>query len=118
MEATKAILKEFLKVEGVIVAALVSFDGFLIDGVGPQDVDLDDMAVAASTGYGLGKRLGENIQGGDIKQIMLEYDKRSVIVAKVPEVDVILFLVSEEGANLGAIRYSIKKHAPSLSKVL
>ena len=118
MEATKAILKEFLKVEGVIVAALVSFDGFLIDGVGPQDVDLDDMAVAASTGYGLGKRLGENIQGGDIRQLMFEYDKRSVVVAKIPEVEVILFLVSEEGANLGAIRYSIKKHAPALTKVL
>jgi len=118
MEKVKTLLKEFTKVEGVIVSALVSFDGFLIDGIGPQDVDLEDMAVAASTAFGLGNRLGENIKGGEINQIMLEYNKRSVIVSKLPDVDVILFIVGEDNSNLGAIRYSIKKHGIELSKTL
>ena len=118
MESPKRLLKEFLKIEGVVVACLVSTDGFLIDSVGMQDVSLDDLTIAASIGFGMGKKLGENIGGGELKQVMLEYDGKTVLISKLPHIDVILFLVSEEKTILGAMRYTMKKLAPQIASAM
>ncbi len=119
MDSPKGLLKEFLKIEGVVVACLVSIDGFLIDSVGMmQEFSLDDLTVAAAIGFGMGKKLGENIKGGELKQVMLEYEGKTVLISKLPGIDVILFLVSEEKTILGAMRYTMKKLAPKIAEIM
>ncbi len=69
----KQILSEFLTFNGVTTAALVGRDGFVIDIAANASPDPDALGVLGSSYINLFERGGAVMEGGRLRQLMLEY---------------------------------------------
>jgi predicted regulator of Ras-like GTPase activity (Roadblock/LC7/MglB family) len=118
MANLRTLLEELTKVEGISSAVVVGRDGFVIDGT-TTDKRLDVEAVGAiiSTGIGVAERMGRELNVGAMSQGMIEYDE-GVIVMSFLGRDAILAIVAGVGANLGNVRYQVKKRAPEIETAI
>jgi len=122
MEATKVGLKEQLtnlsKVEGINSVVVVSRDGFVIEGVTSKDsIDTEAVGAIMSAGIGSSESMGYELSVGQITQVMNEY-KFGVIIASFLDEATFLVIVADLKANLGNIRYQLKKQTPSIIAAL
>ena len=115
MERVKNILQELLKTEGVNMSLIVGRDGFVIEHVG--DMEADMVGAAVSTSVGAIEAMGANIGRGGLFEVMAEYKDGTVIVAPVGR-EAVLGIAANEGANLGGIRYAVKKYLRELERVM
>ena len=118
MSKLKKHLEELAKVDGINSVIVVGRDGFVIDGVS-NDADLDAEAVGAvvSTGIGSSEVMGRELNVGAMTQAMLEYEDGIVVTTFLGE-DAIFAVVADLKANLGMIRYQVKKYVPDIIKAL
>lgn len=118
MANLREVLSDLIKVEGVTTAVVVGRDGFVIDGVS-RSTTLDTEAVGAviSTGIGSSEVMGGELGVGEMTQGLLEY-KGGLIVMGLVGRDAIVALVADIGANLGNVRYQLKKRVPDLERAL
>jgi uncharacterized protein len=118
MGALRDVLNDLVKVEGVTTAVVVGRDGFVLDGVS-RSATLDTEAVGAviSTGIGSSEVVGRELGVGEMTQGLLEY-KGGLIVMGLVGRDGIVAIVADIGANLGNVRYQLKKRIPEIEKVL
>ncbi len=111
-------LTDLSKVDGVTTVVVVSRDGFVIDGVtAGDDIDVDAVGAIMSAGVGSSEVMGRELNIGQMTQIMSEY-KGGVIVASFLGEGSILVIVADLTANLGNIRYQVKKRAQSIEAAL
>lgn len=115
MTEIQAILAEFTNIEGVHTACLVGRDGFLLDSLARADIDAEMIAAIASSGLGSAESMGNQLDQGDLKMTMFEFENGPVIFAPVGE-QVFLVIVAEQDTNLGWIRISIKKNATKIQE--
>jgi predicted regulator of Ras-like GTPase activity (Roadblock/LC7/MglB family) len=116
--ALKQELSDLVQVEGVGTAVVVGRDGFVIEGVsnGGQ-LDTDAVGAVVSTGIGAAAAMGRELDVGDMDQAMVEY-KNGVIVMSYLGRDALLAIVADLQANLGNIRYQLKKRMPAIERAL
>jgi len=116
--ATRVVLADFTRIEGVEAAAIVSKDGFLIDMVssGELSVDPDSLAAMITTLYGASLRLGEELNLGDLDIVILEYKNNYVLVEDVGEA--LVAVLASRRAILGRVRYELKKQKDRIRSVL
>jgi len=122
MEATKTSLREQLtilsKVEGINSAVVVSRDGFVIEGISSKDtIDTEAVGAITSAGIGSSESMGYELNVGQITQVMNEY-KFGVIIASFLDEATFLVIVADLKANLGNIRYQLKKQTPAIVAAL
>jgi predicted regulator of Ras-like GTPase activity (Roadblock/LC7/MglB family) len=111
-------LAELIKVEGIGVAVVVGRDGFVIDGATDGGaLDMDAVGAVVSTGIGAAAAMGRELNVGDMDQAMVEY-KTGVIVMSYLGRDALLAIVADLKANLGNIRYQVKKRMPEIERAL
>jgi uncharacterized protein len=112
------ILSDLIKVDGVTSAVVVGRDGFVIEGVS-RSTTLDTEAVGAviSTGIGSSEVMGNELGVGEMTQGLLEF-KDGLIVMGLIGREAIVALVADIGANLGNVRYQLKKRVPDLEGAL
>ncbi|MHB1343637.1 MAG: roadblock/LC7 domain-containing protein [Thermoleophilia bacterium] len=118
MASLKDVLLALTKVEGINTAVIASRDGFVIDGVtGADSLDTDAVGAVISTGIGSSEVMGRELGVGDMSQSMIEYGKGIVMISFLGA-DAILAVVADLQANLGNIRYQVKKHLPYIEQAL
>ena len=118
MAQLKDMLSELAKVEGINCAVVVSRDGFVIEGATSNGV-IDNEAVGAviSSGIGSSVVMGTELNVGELSQMMVEY-KNGIIVVSFLGDSAVLATVADTKANLGNVRYQVKKRAPSIEAAL
>ena len=112
---TQGILKELNSVPGIHQSLIVGRDGFVIENAG--DMDADSVGAIISTALGAIESMGRDCDQGALFEVMAEY-KEGVIIAAPVGADAILGIVADGNANLGAIRYAVKKYLPELGRNL
>ncbi len=110
-------LQTLAQFDGISTAVVVSRDGFVIAGTSKGGLDVEAVGAFVSTGIGSAEVMGRELETGTLSQAMFEYDK-GVIVMNELNADAVLAIVADPQANLGGVRYHVRKHAPALARVL
>ena len=113
MVNTKEILGNLVKVEGVITAVLVGRDGLVIEAAGDSKTDVEAVGAMVTTAFSAYEGVGKELDIGGAMQIMAEFE-RSMIMAAAVGPDAVLAVVTVANANLGSIRYQVKKYGREL----
>lgn len=115
---TNANLKKSLvtlsKTEGVRAVVLLSRDGFIIDSQISERVDVEAIGAIISSNTGSSEVMGRNLGLGIFNQAMVEFEGGVVLVTLTS--DLIMAVVADPSANLGALRYNVKKLTPEIIK--
>jgi predicted regulator of Ras-like GTPase activity (Roadblock/LC7/MglB family) len=114
----RAVLADFTRIEGVIAAALISKDGFIIDMVhtGEARFDPDSLAAMLTTLYGASVRLGQELGLGELNDVILEYQGHYVLIEDVGEA--LTAPVADKRAILGRLRYELRKRKERIRSIL
>ncbi|MFT5699998.1 MAG: putative regulator of Ras-like GTPase activity (Roadblock/LC7/MglB family) [Desulforhopalus sp.] len=115
MTEIQNILAEFTNIEGVHTACLVGRDGFLLDSLVRSDLDAEMIGVIASSGLGSAESLGSQLDHGELRMTMYEFENGPVVFAPVGA-DAFLVIVADRETNLGWIRMSIKKNTGKIQE--
>ncbi|MDK2974751.1 MAG: uncharacterized protein PWP08_1122 [Methanofollis sp.] len=109
MEILKQILMEFLRLDGVTAAVVVGRDGFVIEDAISGEIDTDALGAMASTGMGTSEAMGAELGKGQLNQMFVELEKGPILLSPLSE-DEMIAIVANDGANIGRIRYELKKN--------
>ena len=114
----KSSLGDLAGVEGIRSAAIVSMDGFVIESVASRnDVDTEAVGAVVSTALGSTQVMGGELRVGKLTQLMVEYDDGVVVVTSLGN-RAALAVVASMGANLGNVRFQVKKRVAELERML
>ncbi|OPX72932.1 MAG: Roadblock/LC7 domain protein [Methanoregulaceae archaeon PtaB.Bin108] len=113
----KQILGEFLKIDGVTAAVVVGRDGFVIESAVSGKMDIDALGAMASTGMGTSEAMGKELGKGELHQMLVELDHGPIIMSPLSADELIAVVASNE-ANVGRIRYELKKNKERLVAAL
>ncbi|HPC54720.1 MAG TPA: roadblock/LC7 domain-containing protein [Methanolinea sp.] len=113
----KQILGEFLKIEGVSAAVVVGRDGFVIESAVSGKMDIDALGAMASTGLGTSEAMGKELGKGELRQMLVELDQGPIIMSPLSP-DELIAIVAGNEANVGRIRYELKKNKDRLVAAL
>lgn len=117
MANLKSLLNDMLKTQGVNTAVVVGRDGFVIDGASVRGkIDSDVIGAVISTGIGTAEVMGGELKIGAMTQSMFEYKDGIIVLSLAGEA--ILAVVADAKANLGMIRYRIKKDSPQIAAAM
>ena len=110
------VLAELMRVKGVTAVALVGRDGFVIDSVSNNDVDMDALGAMVATAVGTAESLGQEFGFGSMDQYLSEFGTGKVIMATA--LDDILAVFTDETAIIGGVRFAVKKNLPDVIKAV
>lgn len=111
-------LSDLARVEGITCAVVVSRDGFVIEGVTSSGtLDTDAIGAVVSAGIGANEVMGNELKVGEMTQSMVEY-KNGIIVTSFLGESAMLAIVADLKANLGNVRYQVKKRVPEIERAL
>ncbi|MCQ8893670.1 MAG: roadblock/LC7 domain-containing protein [Methanolinea sp.] len=113
----KQILGEFLKIDGVSAAVVVGRDGFVIESAVSGKMDIDALGAMASTGLGTSEAMGKELGKGELRQMLVELDQGPIIMSPLSP-DELIAIVAGNEANIGRIRYELKKNKERLVAAL
>jgi len=117
MGSLKDLLNEILHIQGVNTAVVVGRDGFVIEGASVRGkIDSDVIGAVISTGIGTAEVMGGELKIGAMTQSMFEYNDGVIVLGLAG--DAILAVVADAKANLGMVRYRIKKHSPQIAALM
>ncbi len=105
----KQILSEFLKLDGVSAAVVVGRDGFVIESAVSGKVDIEALGAMASTGVGTSEAMGMELGKGQLTQMLVELQQGPIILSPLSP-DELIAIVADNGANIGRVRYELKKN--------
>lgn len=113
--ATKATntLREINATDGVHETLVVGRDGFVIEHVG--DMNADEVGAILSTAIGAVEAMGRDAAQGTLDGIMAEFEEGTVLLSPVGR-DAVLGVVARHDANLGRVRYEVKKRLRDLER--
>lgn len=118
MASLKELLNDMLTVDGIGTAVVVGRDGFVIEGVtSAGGMDIEAVGAVVSTGIGASEMMGRELAVGGMKQGLVEFDN-GVIEMCFVGTDAVLAVVANLNANLGNVRYQVKKRLPDLEAAL
>jgi CheY-like chemotaxis protein len=108
----KAVLGQFTGVAGVVVAALVDREGFLIESTGEvRDEVHVAWAQAAAVAQGAAGT-GQDLNQGVLQAMILEYEGGNILLHTVGSA--MLAIVLNDPTILGKVRYNVKRALPDL----
>ncbi len=110
------ILSKFMHINSVTAAAIVSRDGFLIDGVTSEGIDMDALAAVVAAAIGTTEMLGREFLMDEMEQYLTEFENGKAILASANEH--ILAIFTDADAIIGSVRYSVGKLMPQLVETL
>lgn len=113
----KPLLEEFLRIDGVTAAVVVGRDGFVIESAVHGKADVEALGAMASTGLGTSEAMGNSLGKGELYQMLVEMEMGPIILAALTDNELIA-IVADSTANVGRIRYDLKKNKDRLIKSL
>jgi predicted regulator of Ras-like GTPase activity (Roadblock/LC7/MglB family) len=113
----KEILKEFLQIDGVTSAALITRDGFFIESIQKEPEDIEALAALGSCAMNFFSGIGTAMQMGPVQQMVFEYRAGSIIITRVSD-DELLAIVTDTRSILGRLTYLIPKISTRVAAVI
>jgi predicted regulator of Ras-like GTPase activity (Roadblock/LC7/MglB family) len=110
-------LGEFTQLDGVSAALVVGRDGFVIEGVATDEIDLEALGAVTASSLGASEALSTDLSRGNLLGLMLEYENGPVVVSPASR-DAMLVVVANGTANLGRIRLEVKKRQQAIADAL
>jgi len=109
------VLNEFIRLNGVVASLIVDSEGnILISVIGDFPAEgLGDVAFLASRGIKSAEMMGQELAKGPVTHSVIEYLDNVIAMEFVSE-NKILVIVASKGANLGRIRYEVRKRKRDL----
>ena len=107
-------LRDAAEAKGAIV---VGKDGLTLSQVGVIDGDIESIGALASNSLRSPQSLGEQLGSGGLVQVLVQFERGAVVVEPLTE-DYVLVMVAGEDANIGMIRYALRKHKVELISAL
>jgi predicted regulator of Ras-like GTPase activity (Roadblock/LC7/MglB family) len=117
MSDLRQTLGEFAQLDGVSAALVVGRDGFVIEGVATDDVDLEALAAVTASSMGASEALSTDLNRGSLFGLMLEYENGPVVVSPAGR-DAMLVIVANGVAQLGRIRLEVKRRQQAITDAL
>jgi predicted regulator of Ras-like GTPase activity (Roadblock/LC7/MglB family) len=111
------VLSDFVKIEGVNAAVIVGRDGFIVDQCSDVNINVDALGAMASTSVGMSMAMGNHLDMGICEQVLVELENGPVILSLIGQNE-ILAVVARQGANIGRIRYEIRKNKDRIAAAL
>ncbi|AAM02538.1 roadblock/LC7 domain-containing protein [Methanopyrus kandleri] len=111
------VLADLNRVAGVNGSMVASSDGLVVAEAVPPEVDPEIVGAIATTVYGSGERVIEEMELGELKQMLVESTDGKVVIIRVDD-DALLVLIADPDANLGLIRLKAREAAEEISKQL
>ena len=116
MANLKQLLGGLTKVDGINTAIVVGRDGFVIDSAGSGN-DAEALGAIVATALGSSEVMGTELRVGGLRQVLLEYASGTIVLSTLGA-EAILAVVADTAANLGNVRYNVKKMSPDFERVL
>jgi predicted regulator of Ras-like GTPase activity (Roadblock/LC7/MglB family) len=113
MANAKQVLNNIIQVEGITSALLVGRDGFVIESAGESKIDIEAVGALVTIAFSSYEGMGRELNIGSAVQIMAEFE-RSMIMAAAIGKDAVLAVVTGANANLGNIRFQVKRYSREL----
>ncbi len=110
----RSILSDFLKIDGVKSAAVVGRDGFVIDSVESEKIDIEALGAMVAMAVGSSEKLGSEFALGGMTQYLAEFDQGKMILAMVG--DNILALFTDTNAVIGGVRFAVRKAVSDIER--
>jgi predicted regulator of Ras-like GTPase activity (Roadblock/LC7/MglB family) len=111
---TRHILNNLIEVEGITAAVLVGRDGFVIESVGESKIDMEAVGALVTIAFSAFEGMGKDLNIGAATQIMSEFERSMVMAVAIGE-EAILAIVAAANANLGSIRFQVKRYSRELA---
>ncbi|MDD1673579.1 MAG: roadblock/LC7 domain-containing protein [Methanomicrobiales archaeon] len=105
----KQILSEFLRFDGVSAAIVVGRDGFVIESAISGKVDIEALGAMTSSIVKTSEAIGVELGKGQLTQTLVELENGPIILSPLSE-DELIAIVADHGANIGRVRYELKKN--------
>ncbi len=112
----KKILNDFLKIDGVIGAVLVGYDGFVIEYASIEGVDVDGIGAIVASSIEASEMMGKELKLGQLEQYLLEFTKGRIII--ITSGNMILAIVTNQQVIIGNVRFTAKTKCRELMKLL
>ena len=103
-----------VEVEGIIAAVLVGRDGFVIEFAGGSRIDTEAVGALVTIAFSAFESMGKELNIGAATQIMSEFESSMLMAVAIGE-DAILAVVAGANANLGSIRFQVKRYSRELA---
>jgi len=114
----REVLTALSRAKGINTAVVASRDGFVIDGATRGGaLDTDAVGAVISTGIGSSEVMGREMGVGRMAQTMIEYEGGIIMISFVGD-DAMLAVVADLEAQLGGIRFQVKKFMPYILEAL
>jgi CheY-like chemotaxis protein len=110
-------LAQFAAIRGVVVAALVDREGFLIESAGAVPGEAELTWALASAAAQSGTAIGQELNQGLFQAMILESEGGVVLLHAVGPTSMLAVVLNDPTA-LGKVRYSIKRALPDLLRCL
>ena len=104
----KQIINEFLSIDGVIAAALIGLDGFVIEIIQIDFVDTDALGALCSGSMKFFEHEGRVLEMGHTRQIALEYQAGTLVLTPITGEE-FLAVLTRTSTGLGHLNYSLPK---------
>ncbi|MCW8854425.1 MAG: roadblock/LC7 domain-containing protein [Gammaproteobacteria bacterium] len=117
-KALRPILRAFNGASNDIEAsAVISGDGFSLAWVLHEDVDPDRFGAMCASLLALANRAAQEISRGELKQVLIEGDKGSMLLVYAGD-DAVLAVAAQPTVNLGMVFIEARKAAQNIKTVL
>ncbi len=116
------LLKQVLGIKGVTSAAVVSGEGFIVEGVSSNEMDLGFVGGLIASGLASSQVLAGLLGEGHILQTMIEYENGPVLLTPLePEGDrdgFVAVVTLDSTQNLGRVRFQLRKLLPEIARAV
>jgi len=115
-----SVLNQALNIKGVISAAVVSGEGFIVEEASNSDQDLGFVGGIIASGLASSNVLAELLDGGKVSQMMIEYEEGPVLMIPLESNDenYVVLTTIDSIANLGRARFQIRKLLPDIVETI
>jgi predicted regulator of Ras-like GTPase activity (Roadblock/LC7/MglB family) len=113
----RQVLGELQGIPGVLGSALVAEDGFIVESTGAElGIELDFLGGPAATALASARALAQELQRGEIEEVMVEYARGPLLM--VPVKNYFLLLLLDSVHSLGKVRFQLKRNLPQIMELL
>jgi hypothetical protein len=110
----RQVLSNLIEVEGVMGVVFVGRDGFVIESAGENRIDTEAVGALVTIAFNAYERMGKGLNVGAATQIMAEFERSMIMAVAVGE-EAILAVIAVANANLGSIRFQVKRYSRELA---
>ncbi|MEM7736321.1 MAG: roadblock/LC7 domain-containing protein [Deinococcota bacterium] len=117
------LLNQALQIRGITSAAVVSGEGFIVEGVSKDDMDLSFVGGLIASGLASSRVLAGLMGEGDVSQTMIEYENGPVLLTPLKigvqgagDDDFVAVVTLDSTQNLGRARFQLRKLLPQIAE--